>query len=137
MCVFPYTCVSWCLYHYGDSGLVSQSQNGDEFQSGDQKPDPHKCLRMCVSLSLCVRLLVSACVVCRLSVYPESCVLNCNLEIFHCVCFEAVSFLHRYLNGSHVLQLGGVNENISYEYPQLQFKHFNGCIRNLLVDSKV
>lgn len=100
---------------------------------------------VCVCLSLCVRLLVSAhvsahvseCVVCRLSVYPESCVLNCNLEIFHCVCFEAVSFLHRYLNGSHVLQLGGVNENISYEYPQLQFKHFNGCIRNLLVDSKV
>lgn len=43
----------------------------------------------------------------------------------------------RYLNGSHVLQLGGVNENISYEYPQLQFKHFSGCIRNLLVDSKV
>ncbi|XP_024137074.1 neural-cadherin [Oryzias melastigma] len=43
----------------------------------------------------------------------------------------------KYLNGSHVLQLGGVNENISYEYPQLQFKHFNGCIRNLLVDSKL
>eukprot|EP00066_Takifugu_rubripes_P016640 XP_011605906.1 PREDICTED: neural-cadherin-like [Takifugu rubripes] len=42
----------------------------------------------------------------------------------------------KYLNGSHVLQLGGVNENISYEYPQLQFKHFTGCIRNLLVDSK-
>ncbi|XP_061577385.1 neural-cadherin-like isoform X1 [Cololabis saira] len=44
---------------------------------------------------------------------------------------------NKYLNGSHVLQLGGVNENISYEYPQLQHKHFTGCIRNLLVDSKL
>uniref|UniRef100_A0A3Q3BK33 Neural-cadherin-like n=1 Tax=Kryptolebias marmoratus TaxID=37003 RepID=A0A3Q3BK33_KRYMA len=43
----------------------------------------------------------------------------------------------RYLNGSHVLQLGGINENISYEYPQLQHKHYSGCIRNLLVDSKL
>ncbi|KAF7224845.1 neural-cadherin [Nothobranchius furzeri] len=43
----------------------------------------------------------------------------------------------RYLNGSHVLQLGGVNENMSYEYPQLQHKHYTGCIRNLLVDSKL
>ena len=45
--------------------------------------------------------------------------------------------LHRYLNVSQVLQLGGVNENMSYEYPQLQQKHFNGCLRNLVVDSKV
>ncbi|MED6258642.1 hypothetical protein ATANTOWER_010141 [Ataeniobius toweri] len=43
----------------------------------------------------------------------------------------------KYLNVSHVLQLGGVNENISYEYPQLQHKHYTGCIRNLIVDSKV
>ncbi|XP_055789881.1 neural-cadherin-like [Salvelinus fontinalis] len=43
----------------------------------------------------------------------------------------------RYLNGSQVLQLGGVNENMSYEYPQLQQKHFNGCLRNLVVDSKL
>ncbi|XP_031138985.1 neural-cadherin-like isoform X2 [Sander lucioperca] len=43
----------------------------------------------------------------------------------------------KYLNGSHVLQLGGVNENVSYEYPQLQNKHYTGCIRNLLVDSKL
>uniref|UniRef100_A0A672H8B9 Neural-cadherin-like n=1 Tax=Salarias fasciatus TaxID=181472 RepID=A0A672H8B9_SALFA len=40
--------------------------------------------------------------------------------------------------GAHlILQLGGVNENISYEYPQLQHKHYTGCIRNLLVDSKL
>uniref|UniRef100_A0A8C7PBT5 Neural-cadherin-like n=1 Tax=Oncorhynchus mykiss TaxID=8022 RepID=A0A8C7PBT5_ONCMY len=45
--------------------------------------------------------------------------------------------LHRYLNVSQVLQLGGVNENMSYEYPQLQQKHFNGCLRNLVVDSKL
>lgn len=44
---------------------------------------------------------------------------------------------HRYLNMSHVLQLGGVNEDIPYIYPQLQHKHFTGCIRNLIVDSKV
>uniref|UniRef100_A0A8P4GNM4 Neural-cadherin n=1 Tax=Dicentrarchus labrax TaxID=13489 RepID=A0A8P4GNM4_DICLA len=43
----------------------------------------------------------------------------------------------KYLNGSLVMQLGGVNENISYEYPQLQHKHYNGCIRNLFVDSKL
>ncbi|XP_023271307.1 neural-cadherin-like [Seriola lalandi dorsalis] len=43
----------------------------------------------------------------------------------------------KYLNGSHVLQLGGVSKNISYEYPQLQHKHYTGCIRNLLVDSKL
>ena len=46
-------------------------------------------------------------------------------------------FISRYLNGSHVLQLGGVSRNISYEYPQLQHKHYTGCVRNLLVDSKV
>ncbi|KAL0968484.1 hypothetical protein UPYG_G00267460 [Umbra pygmaea] len=43
----------------------------------------------------------------------------------------------RYLNGSQVLQLGGVNENMSYEYPQLQHKHFTGCLRNVIVDSKL
>ncbi|XP_053709849.1 neural-cadherin [Synchiropus splendidus] len=43
----------------------------------------------------------------------------------------------RHLNMSQVLQLGGVNENIPYEYPQLQHKHFTGCIRNLIVDSKL
>ncbi|XP_062845988.1 neural-cadherin [Trichomycterus rosablanca] len=43
----------------------------------------------------------------------------------------------RYLNTSQVLQLGGVNENVPYIYPQLQHKHFTGCIRNLVVDSKV
>ncbi|XP_061620755.1 neural-cadherin [Phyllopteryx taeniolatus] len=43
----------------------------------------------------------------------------------------------RYLNTSQVLQLGGVNEDIPYIYPQLQHKHFTGCIRNLIVDSKL
>ncbi|XP_014844381.1 PREDICTED: neural-cadherin-like [Poecilia mexicana] len=43
----------------------------------------------------------------------------------------------KYLNASHVLQLGGINENISYEYPQLQHKHYTGCIRDLIVDSKL
>ncbi|KAF3686954.1 Neural-cadherin Cadherin-N [Channa argus] len=43
----------------------------------------------------------------------------------------------RYLNMSQVLQLGGVNEDIPYIYPQLQHKHFTGCIRNLIVDSKL
>ncbi|KAG7266307.1 hypothetical protein CRUP_005346 [Coryphaenoides rupestris] len=42
----------------------------------------------------------------------------------------------RHLNMSQVLQLGGVNEEVPYMYPQLQHKHFSGCIRNLLVDSK-
>ncbi|XP_014325808.1 neural-cadherin-like [Xiphophorus maculatus] len=43
----------------------------------------------------------------------------------------------KYLNVSHVLQLGGINENISYEYPQLQHKHYTGCLRDLIVDSKL
>ncbi|KAK5935899.1 hypothetical protein CgunFtcFv8_021214 [Champsocephalus gunnari] len=43
----------------------------------------------------------------------------------------------RHLNMSQVLQLGGVNEDIPYVYPQLQHKHFSGCIRNLIVDSKL
>uniref|UniRef100_A0A8C9S0B3 Si:ch211-186j3.6 n=1 Tax=Scleropages formosus TaxID=113540 RepID=A0A8C9S0B3_SCLFO len=45
--------------------------------------------------------------------------------------------LDRQLNVTQVLQLGGVNENLPYIYPQLQHKHFTGCIRNLLVDSKL
>ena len=45
--------------------------------------------------------------------------------------------LTRHLNMSQVLQLGGVNEQLPYVYPQLQHKHFTGCIRNLAVDSKV
>uniref|UniRef100_A0A3B4A3W0 Neural-cadherin-like n=1 Tax=Periophthalmus magnuspinnatus TaxID=409849 RepID=A0A3B4A3W0_9GOBI len=49
----------------------------------------------------------------------------------------AFAFLPRYLNGSRVLQLGGVNENITYEYPQLQYKHYSGCVRNLLLDSQL
>ncbi|XP_035275512.1 neural-cadherin-like [Anguilla anguilla] len=43
----------------------------------------------------------------------------------------------RHLNMTQVLQLGGVNENLPYIYPQLQHKHFTGCIRNLVVDSQV
>ncbi|XP_034151116.1 neural-cadherin isoform X2 [Esox lucius] len=53
---------------------------------------------------------------------------------------EAIGFTpppDRHLNGTHVLQLGGVNENLPYVYPQLQHKHFSGCIRNLVVDSKL
>uniref|UniRef100_A0A673XXT8 Neural-cadherin-like n=1 Tax=Salmo trutta TaxID=8032 RepID=A0A673XXT8_SALTR len=63
---------------------------------------------------------------------------DCIQHILSCsyVCMCCV-LLHRYLNGSQVLQLGGVNENMSYEYPQLQHKHFNGCLRNLVVDSKL
>ncbi|XP_076854322.1 LOW QUALITY PROTEIN: neural-cadherin [Brachyhypopomus gauderio] len=45
--------------------------------------------------------------------------------------------LDRHLNVTQVLQLGGVNENLPYIYPQLQHKHFSGCVRNLVVDSKV
>uniref|UniRef100_A0AAQ6IRH7 Neural-cadherin-like n=1 Tax=Anabas testudineus TaxID=64144 RepID=A0AAQ6IRH7_ANATE len=69
---------------------------------------------------------------------------------FACHCFflsgyeEDTAYLHIHTCSStdlslhpHVLQLGGVNENISYEYPQLQHKHYTGCIRNLHVDSKL
>uniref|UniRef100_A0A8C1J2C5 Si:ch211-186j3.6 n=1 Tax=Cyprinus carpio TaxID=7962 RepID=A0A8C1J2C5_CYPCA len=45
--------------------------------------------------------------------------------------------MDKHLNMTQVLQLGGVNENLPYIYPQLQHKHFTGCIRNLIVDSKV
>ncbi|XP_077567014.1 neural-cadherin-like [Stigmatopora nigra] len=43
----------------------------------------------------------------------------------------------KYLNSSRVLQVGGVNVNLSYEYPQLQHKHYVGCLRNLRLDSKL
>ncbi|XP_058849785.1 neural-cadherin-like [Acipenser ruthenus] len=42
----------------------------------------------------------------------------------------------RHLNVNQVLQLGGVKEALPYSYPQLQHKHFTGCIRNLIMDSK-
>ncbi|MBN3309830.1 CADN protein, partial [Amia calva] len=44
--------------------------------------------------------------------------------------------LDRHLNVTQVLQLGGVNEKLPYNYPQLQQRHFTGCIRNLIMDSK-
>lgn len=56
-------------------------------------------------------------------------------SLFFCV--MSMPLCSRYLNMSQVLQLGGVNEDIPYIYPQLQHKHFTGCIRNLVVDSKV
>lgn len=62
---------------------------------------------------------------------------DCSDTCRFCFFFPLLFCAPRYLNGSHVLQLGGVSENVSYEYPQLQHKHFAGCIRNLLVDSKV
>ncbi|XP_061758299.1 neural-cadherin-like [Nerophis ophidion] len=40
-------------------------------------------------------------------------------------------------SSSPVLQLGGVNQDIPYLYPQLQHKHFTGCIRDFIVDSKM
>ncbi|XP_058848728.1 neural-cadherin-like [Acipenser ruthenus] len=42
----------------------------------------------------------------------------------------------RHLNVNQVLQLGGVKEALPYSYPQLQHKHFTGCVRNLIMDSK-
>ncbi|MGH0142861.1 UNVERIFIED_CONTAM: hypothetical protein FKN15_000440 [Acipenser sinensis] len=42
----------------------------------------------------------------------------------------------RHLNVNQVLQLGGVKEGLLYSYPQLQHKHFTGCVRNLIMDSK-
>ncbi|XP_042293708.1 neural-cadherin-like [Sceloporus undulatus] len=53
---------------------------------------------------------------------------------------EVVGFVpqaRRYLNMNQVLQLGGVKESIPYSYPQLQQKHFNGCIRSLIVDTQL
>ncbi|CAL8374879.1 unnamed protein product [Arctogadus glacialis] len=44
----------------------------------------------------------------------------------------------RYVDGSTVLQLGGVDQNLTgYEFPQLRYKHFTGCMRNLAVDSRM
>lgn len=48
-----------------------------------------------------------------------------------------IAFVCRYLIGGHIVQLGGVSKNVSYDYPPLQHKHFTGCLRNLLVDSQV
>ncbi|XP_074864923.1 neural-cadherin-like [Carettochelys insculpta] len=43
----------------------------------------------------------------------------------------------RYLDVTQVLQLGGVKESIPYSYPQLQHKHFTGCLRNFILDTQV
>uniref|UniRef100_A0A8C3RIH1 Neural-cadherin n=1 Tax=Chelydra serpentina TaxID=8475 RepID=A0A8C3RIH1_CHESE len=43
----------------------------------------------------------------------------------------------RYLDVIQVLQLGGVKESIPYSYPQLQHKHFTGCLRNFILDTQV
>uniref|UniRef100_A0ACB8EA14 Uncharacterized protein n=1 Tax=Sphaerodactylus townsendi TaxID=933632 RepID=A0ACB8EA14_9SAUR len=53
---------------------------------------------------------------------------------------EVVGFVpqtNRHLNLNQVLQLGGVKESIPYTYPQLQHKHFTGCVRNLILDTQV
>ncbi|XP_060644294.2 neural-cadherin-like [Anolis sagrei] len=53
---------------------------------------------------------------------------------------EVVAFVpqaRRYLNMNQVLQLGGVKESMPYPYPQLQQKHFKGCIRNLILDTQL
>ncbi|XP_025072404.1 neural-cadherin-like isoform X1 [Alligator sinensis] len=43
----------------------------------------------------------------------------------------------RYLSTNQVLQLGGVKESIPYSYPQLQHKHFIGCLQNFILDTQV
>lgn len=93
---------------------------------------------MCVAFSsVCILILRVVC--CEIPP-PATCFFFFFLifPIFLCLLlYRELLFVPRYLNGSHVLQLGGVSENVSYEFPQLQHKHFTGCIRNLLVDSKV
>uniref|UniRef100_A0A8C8R7D8 Neural-cadherin n=1 Tax=Pelusios castaneus TaxID=367368 RepID=A0A8C8R7D8_9SAUR len=49
----------------------------------------------------------------------------------------AYTELGRYVDVTHVLQLGGVKESIPYSYPQLQHKHFTGCLRNFILDTQV
>ncbi|XP_053127320.1 neural-cadherin-like [Hemicordylus capensis] len=55
----------------------------------------------------------------------------------NCEVMGFVPQARRYLNMNQVLQLGGVKDSIPYSYPQLQHKHFTGCIRNLIVDTQV
>ncbi|XP_072324160.1 neural-cadherin isoform X1 [Scyliorhinus torazame] len=43
----------------------------------------------------------------------------------------------RFLNVYQPLQLGGIKEPLPYHNDQLRFTGFTGCIRNLIVDSKV
>ncbi|NXD82407.1 CADN protein, partial [Halcyon senegalensis] len=55
----------------------------------------------------------------------------------NCEVFGSVPRRARYLNVNHVLQLGGVKESLPYSYPQLQHKHFSGCLRNFILDTQV
>ncbi|OXB67759.1 hypothetical protein ASZ78_010361 [Callipepla squamata] len=55
----------------------------------------------------------------------------------NCEIFGSLPRRARYLNGNHVLQLGGVKESLPYSYPQLLHKHFSGCLRNVILDSQV
>ncbi|XP_048672720.2 neural-cadherin-like [Caretta caretta] len=54
-----------------------------------------------------------------------------------CEVTETIPQRGRYLDVIQVLQLGGVKESIPYSYPQLQHKHFTGCLRNLILDTQV
>ncbi|XP_054245691.1 neural-cadherin-like [Indicator indicator] len=55
----------------------------------------------------------------------------------NCEVFGSVPRQARYLSVNHVLQLGGVKESLPYSYPQLQHKHFSGCLRNFILDTQV
>ncbi|NWX98396.1 CADN protein, partial [Nothoprocta ornata] len=55
----------------------------------------------------------------------------------NCEVFGSVPRRATYLNANHVLQLGGVKESLPYSYPQLLHKHFNGCLRNFILDTQV
>ncbi|CAM4543070.1 unnamed protein product [Lepidochelys kempii] len=55
----------------------------------------------------------------------------------NCEVTETIPQRGRYLDVIQVLQLGGVKESIPYSYPQLQHKHFTGCLRNLILDTQV
>lgn len=61
------------------------------------------------------------------------CILHATNSFFPCLLFS----MSKLFSGHQPLQLGGVKKTLPYHNSQRHFKGFVGCIRNVIVDSKV
>lgn len=64
---------------------------------------------------------------------PSCCILRATNSFFPSLLFS----MGKLLSGHQPLQLGGVKKTLPYRDSQRHFRGFVGCIRNVIVDSKV
>lgn len=64
---------------------------------------------------------------------PSCCILHASNSLFPSLPFS----MGRLFSGHQPLQLGGVKRTLPYHDSQRRFRGFVGCIRNVIVDSKV